>query len=182
MGSATRRPARDLHQQLQSNSGSRDFLSVVGPASFCEVLLTSDLHYALHRINLDKLPDRPSASYGFPERSMILPNAELALIAREKLEGYLLSESHPSGRFKAKFFRRLGFTAAHWELLEQALREQHLPCDAVPGIPNAYGQPFTINARLVGPTGASAVVISVWFLRTGERSTRLVTAYPGDSN
>ena len=57
---------------------------------------------------------------------MDLPNANLAIIDRAKLEGYLLSASHPVGRFKARFFARLGFTASEWRLFAQALREQHL--------------------------------------------------------
>ena len=36
---------------------------------------------------------------------MALPEAESARVDREKLTGYLLSESHPIGRSKAKFFR-----------------------------------------------------------------------------
>lgn len=33
-----------------------------------------------------------------------MPNAEHAIIEQGKLEGYLLSEVHPVGRFKARFF------------------------------------------------------------------------------
>jgi hypothetical protein len=56
---------------------------------------------------------------------MKLPNAEDAIIAPEKLRGYLLSTRHPTGRYKAALFRRLGYTDEQWALLEADLRSQH---------------------------------------------------------
>ena len=107
-----------------------------------------------------------------------MPNAEHAIIEQCKLEGYLLSEVHPVGRFKARFFAGLGFTADNWRELDAALRSQHLPESATPGPVEAFGQSFTIRAILKGP-GGSAPVTSVWFVRTGEAVARFVTAYPG---
>jgi hypothetical protein len=112
---------------------------------------------------------------------VVLPNADRAIIDRVKLEGYVLSSRHPVGRFKARFFTRLGFTAERWRLFEQALREQHLGQPAEAGARDAFGQAFTIRAMLQGPTCAAALVISVWFIRVGEDHPRFVTAYPGDS-
>ena len=112
---------------------------------------------------------------------MRVPNADRALIDRAKLTDYLLSPSHPVGRFKARVFNRLGFRADHWDELERALREQHvLVADAEPGEPEAFGQPFTIRAILRGPNGVAARIVSVWFIRSGEDVPRFVTAYPGD--
>jgi hypothetical protein len=107
-----------------------------------------------------------------------LPNVDHAIVEQGKLEGYLLSEVHPVGRFKARFFASLGFTAHNWRELETALRWQHLPESATPGPVEAFGQSFTIRAILKGPGGA-ALVTSVWFVRTGEAVARFVTAYPG---
>ena len=109
---------------------------------------------------------------------MRLPNADQAIIERVKLEGYVLADAHPVGRFKARFFASLGFTAHNWRELEAVLRSQHLPEPATPGPVEAFGQPFTIRAILKGPGGA-APVTSVWFVRTGETVVRFVTAYPG---
>ena len=106
---------------------------------------------------------------------MRLPNADQAIIERVKLEGYVLSEVHPVGRFKARFFASLGFTARSWRELEAALRSQHLPEPVTPGPVEAFGQSFTIRAILKGPGGV-ALVTSVWFLRTGEAVARFVTA------
>jgi len=43
-----------------------------------------------------------------------------------------------------------------------------------------YGQEYAIRATLVGPSGSSADVTSVWIVRTGEDFPRFVTAYPED--
>ena len=63
---------------------------------------------------------------------MLLPNAELAEIDPQKLHGYLLSKTHPVGRFKARFFAALGYAAERWQELEADLRMQHLTQDAEP--------------------------------------------------
>lgn len=109
---------------------------------------------------------------------MLLPNAQSAIIDEAKLRGYLLSEVHPVGRFKARFFAALGFTEANWREFAAALRAQHLTEPATPGTAEAVGQAYTIRAILKGPAGA-AMVTSVWFLRTGDNAARFVTAYPG---
>lgn len=110
---------------------------------------------------------------------MLLPNADRAEIDPTKLRDYLLSADHPLGRFKARFFRALGFSADRWEELESALRTQHLIRDVEPSASTASGQKFTIRAILNGPRGESAVVVSVWFVQAGESVPRFVTAYPG---
>ena len=109
---------------------------------------------------------------------MLLPNAQGAIIDEAKLRGYLLSDVHPVGRFKARFFAALGFTEANWGEFSAALRAQHLTEPATPGTAAAFGQAYTIRASLKGPTGA-ALVTSVWFLPTGDDASRFVTAYPG---
>jgi hypothetical protein len=40
---------------------------------------------------------------------MKLPHLERAVVAKEKLTDYLLSETHPDGAPKAEFFGRFGF-------------------------------------------------------------------------
>jgi Domain of unknown function (DUF6883) len=37
---------------------------------------------------------------------------------------------------------------------------------------------YSIRAILMGPSGRSADLVSVWFVRTGEEVPRFVTAYP----
>ena len=60
---------------------------------------------------------------------MQIPNADRAVIDPVKLHGYLLSRSHPVGRFKAVFFQALGYSSERWRQLEADLRSQHLSRD-----------------------------------------------------
>ena len=95
---------------------------------------------------------------------MLLPNADRAEIDPTKLRDYLLSPTHPVGRFKARFFNALGYIAAEWQTLEADLRIQHLSQPARAGANVTYGQSYTIRAILMGPNGQAAVVVSVWFI------------------
>lgn len=52
---------------------------------------------------------------------MQLPNREHAYGSPKKLREYLLSDSHPVGRFKAKVFTSLGFTEQHLNDLQEDL-------------------------------------------------------------
>jgi hypothetical protein len=109
---------------------------------------------------------------------VLLSNAHLAEIDPVKLRGYLLSPSHPVGRFKARFFAALGYTADEWQALEADFRIQHLtqPAEPGPNIPN--GQTYAIRAILRGPNGQSAGVLSVWFVHATTGIPHFVTAYP----
>ena len=109
---------------------------------------------------------------------MQIPNADRAVIDPAKLHGYLLSRSHQVGRFKAAFFLALGYSPEDWRRLEADLRSQHLSRDATPDEHTSYGRTYAIHATLIGPSGRSADVVSVWFVRLGEEFPRFVTAYP----
>ncbi len=109
---------------------------------------------------------------------MRLPDAGRAVIPTEKLRDYLISLDHPVGRFKAAFFMNLGYTKDGWAVLEADLRSQHLSLDAEEAEQSKYGRKFTITGPLRGPSGRTAMLISVWVIRAGENIPRFVTAYP----
>ena len=69
-------------------------------------------------------------------------------------------------------------SAEAWRQLEADLRSQHLSRDAALEQQTPYGQKYSIRATLVGPSGSSAEVVSVWVVRTGEELPRFVTAHP----
>jgi hypothetical protein len=52
---------------------------------------------------------------------MKLPNEDAAIVAREKVVGYLLNSRHPDGAGKAGFFESCGFRAEEWHVLAAAL-------------------------------------------------------------
>lgn len=109
---------------------------------------------------------------------MRILNPDRAVIEPAKLRDYLLSPTHPVGRFKAPFFLALGYSGAEWSRLEADIPGQHLPREAVPAPPTPYGQKYIIRDTLVGPGGASSRVVTVWVVRAGEDFSRFVTAYP----
>jgi len=111
---------------------------------------------------------------------MALPNAHRAIIDRSKLSGYVLSSSHPIGRFKARFFYGLGYDPEDPDRLSDDLRFQHLVREAVERSTSKYGTRFEIRGPLTGPNGRRAEVVSVWFVRSEEDFPRFVTAYPGE--
>ena len=67
-----------------------------------------------------------------------------------------------------------------WRRLEADLRSQRLPKDVTAEERTSYGQKHAIRATLVGPSGDSADVLSVWFVRRSEEFPRFVTASPED--
>ena len=87
-------------------------------------------------------------------------------IPPEKLRDYLLSPTHPIGRYKAVFFRSLGYDQANWQILEADLRGL-LSRPAEPLEATEYGQKYTITAAMTGPNGRDAEIVTVWIILTG---------------
>lgn len=108
----------------------------------------------------------------------MLPNFEHAYVAPDKVLDYLLSPTHPIGRFKATVFAALGYDQENWEVLRDDLLKMARTQSASPGQPSPFGQKFEVNGILVGPSGRSAEFISVWMVRTGEDIPTFVTAFP----
>jgi len=111
---------------------------------------------------------------------MKLPAAERAVIAPAKIRDYLLSTSHPVGRFKAPFFASLGYTSANWQRLEQDLLDLAVSGDAELGKGSPYGQNYEIRGTLSGPSERSAGVLTVWIVLFGGDVPQFVTAVPGE--
>jgi hypothetical protein len=111
---------------------------------------------------------------------MNLPRAPHAQIAPAKIQQYLLSPSHPIGRAKARFFRRLGFTATRWEELRDALLLHARRGDATTLPAGAFGQRYVVRGILQGPRDRAAV-LSVWIVLTDVSDPVFVTAYPEDT-
>jgi hypothetical protein len=109
---------------------------------------------------------------------VLLPNAARVTVPEAKVREYLLSSAHPVGRFKAVFFRALGFSPERWELLRDALLDIGTSGNAVPGQASPFGQKFEIRATLAGPSGRCADVVTVWMVLIGQDFAHFVTAHP----
>ena len=108
-----------------------------------------------------------------------MPNADKAVIERRKLTDYLLSPTHHRGRYKANFFRELGYSAENWHTLERDLRKLILAYGVTRSRGSLWGQKFSVEGPVEGPNGKTARVVTVWIILTGEHIPRLVTAYRG---
>ena len=110
---------------------------------------------------------------------MVLLNRNVAIVPAEKLRNYLLSPTHPIGRYKATFFRTLGYDPSNWQVLEADLRSLLL-LNAEQLDVTEYGRKFAVTGSITGPSGRIAEIVSVWIILAGEEMPRFVTAYPKD--
>jgi hypothetical protein len=78
---------------------------------------------------------------------MRLPNADQAIIAEDKLAGYLLDLTQRRGGGKAKLLYSLGYNAQRWQQLSDDLRKQHLTSDVTEERDTAWGVDGTTSSR-----------------------------------
>lgn len=109
---------------------------------------------------------------------MKLPYLERAFVRPEKITRYLLSEDHPVGRHKAKFFSNFGFSLLSWRQLETALLDHAALHEVAEVEETSFGVSYMINGPLPTPDGHAPQVRTVWFVETGQTSPYFVTAYP----
>jgi hypothetical protein len=106
-----------------------------------------------------------------------MPNGERAVVDMRKLEEYCLSPSHFRGRHKARvFLQALGLdrSGAFW--LREALLEAARTSEAVEAEVDAFGRRWHVDLRLTR-SGRTAMIRSVWIIRTGENVPRFITAW-----
>jgi hypothetical protein len=109
----------------------------------------------------------------------MLPNSALAIIEPSKVRDYLLSQSHPVGRFKSVVFTAIGYTQENWQILRDDLLALARSGVAVPGQVSTYGQKYEVSGKLTGPNGRAASFTTVWLVRRDAPAPRFVTAFPG---
>ncbi|HUW99810.1 MAG: DUF6883 domain-containing protein [Phycisphaerae bacterium] len=109
---------------------------------------------------------------------MKMPGLVHAVVPKDKITSYLLSETHPTGRAKAIFFCGYGFAPGAWEELVEALVRHAASHEVAATEESRFGVKYTIEGPLETPDGRNPRVRVVWFVRKGEGAPRLVTAYP----
>lgn len=109
---------------------------------------------------------------------MKLPNAEAAQVDPEKLRGYLLSQTHPIGRSKAKLFRGIGFDESNATVLEQGLIEIAKTEEIVDTAHSVHGVKYIIDGMITTPSGSRVRLRTVWIVEKDQDRPRFVTAYP----
>jgi len=111
---------------------------------------------------------------------MKLPNREKVHISRRKLTDYLLSETHPIGRWKAKFFRALGFHEANVNLLLEGFRTIAQSEDVIEVASSPHGTKYVLEGSLLTPEEGHVYVKTVWIIDKDQDRPRFVTAYPSE--
>ena len=109
---------------------------------------------------------------------MTVPNADRAIIAAEKLTGYLLNVSHRRGGPKARLLVSVGYRSDDPQSLDSDLRTQHLSLDVTRTSENAYGFVYEIEGPIRTPSGKTVRFCSVWQVDTGTDVPRFITMYP----
>lgn len=112
---------------------------------------------------------------------MKVPNGASAIVDERKVRDYLLSTTHPVGRYKAQFFASLGFRREEPERLVAGLRGV-LSSDVAETMETDYGTKYVVPGKLVAPDGSVKSVVTVWIVLSGTDVPRLITAYPGGDN
>src|SRR5436190_23517248 len=109
---------------------------------------------------------------------MKLPNAEAAIVEREKIVDHLLNPAHRYGASKARFFSAFGFRADKWEELARALLLHGQTQELKRTQETGYGPRYEVEGRLQAADGGAPLVRSVWQWDEGAVAPRLITAYP----
>jgi len=109
---------------------------------------------------------------------MKLPNCENAYVSPSKLSDYLLSQVHPVGKSKARFFRAHGFDETSMVRLQQALLKLACTYEVVDLVGSPYGVKYVVEGGLETPLGKLVSVRTVWIVEAGDQRPRFLTAYP----
>ncbi len=101
-----------------------------------------------------------------------------AVIAEAKLTRYLLVPRPKND--KSKFLARGGFTLAHPDALDVAIRDLIQREEAVQDRSDEYGDFYVVEGDLIGPEGEVLYVITVWHVQPDlDNEFRFVTLKPG---
>ncbi|SRR5260221_6998436 len=110
--------------------------------------------------------------------SIKLPNADKAIVERDKILNYLMNIEHRIGASKAHFFSSFGFSAEKWEQLAKALLVHGQTHEVKRVRETNFGPRYEIEGALKTPDGRTPFIRSVWQFDKGAVAPRLITAYP----
>jgi len=105
-----------------------------------------------------------------------LPGTDQVQIDDLKIRGYLLSPTHPVGRFKARVFAAAGFGESTAELFVSELRRIAASGEVEETEDTEFGRKYTVPGELRGPAGV-VQVLTVW-IQGPDQAPRLVTVQP----
>lgn len=109
---------------------------------------------------------------------MKLPQNDKALIPKDKLTDYVLSETHATGKFKGKLFRSLGFDETNVSVFEKALLNIAKSQEVKETLISPYGTKYIIDGNMKTPAEKIIKVRTIWIIEEGQKRPRLITVYP----
>lgn len=105
-----------------------------------------------------------------------LPNAEDAIIPMEKLIDYCLNADHPRGKDKARVFATvLGLTRNDANRLAALIQQAARQGEVTKEERSPFGHYYRLDWPVFGKE--STILRTIWEIRLGETSPRLVTAF-----
>ena len=106
-----------------------------------------------------------------------LPHSDEAILDIRKIEDYCLNPSHPRGRHKARVFHEpLHLQRNDGPWLRDVLLEAARSGEAFPFATDVWGSHWRLDATITRQA-KSAVVRTIWIVRTGEFVPRFVTCW-----
>ena len=109
---------------------------------------------------------------------MYLPNKERAIVEIKKVKEYLLNPEHRTGKHKARFFTKIGFSLDNPQVLQKALKQHPINHECAKTIDSEHGVKFIIEGSIITPENRMYHIRTVWMIPTSEELAKLVTAYP----
>jgi len=109
---------------------------------------------------------------------MLLPWRENAVVPPQKLTQYLLSETHPVGKAKARFFRLVGFTREDFHTLQEQFIKIAQTEPVLEVITTSFGIKYIVDGDIHSPTGKIVRIRTVWIIEKETNVPRFITAYP----
>ena len=109
---------------------------------------------------------------------MKLPDAEQAVVAREKIVDYLLSPTSIRGQDKNDFFRSFGFHPDRWVELATALQRHGAAWEVSRRVETPHGPRYYVEGNIETPDGRNPRIRTVWQFDRGRNYPRLITAHP----
>jgi len=106
-----------------------------------------------------------------------LPHGDRAILDVRKIEDYCLSATHPRGRHKARVFRNsLDLERSHAPWLREVFLEAARSGEAPEVAADNWGTQYRLDVSITRH-GKSAVIRTIWIVRTGEDVPRFVTCW-----
>ncbi len=114
--------------------------------------------------------------------SQTLPNYTQAEIDIAKFERYSMDPANIRNQRKWVAFEIVGYDVQDYESRHEAAKEvidqvrAALPnVPAIPGRMSPHGQRFQVRLQIVGPTGKTGTLVTIWQVDLGKTHPRLIT-------